>query len=157
MLPVIILENIRSAYNVGNIMRTADALGRGVLMTWYTPTPDSDFKVRKTSLWAELVIPRSYHETIDQAIQHLRTWWYLIRAGECTADSQAIDQLVSKTDNTKPIALIVGNEVIGVSHTALQLADQVTHIPMSGTKESLNVWQASAIMMREIKKKGKTT
>ncbi len=152
MMPFVILENIRSAYNVGNIMRTADALGRGVLMTWYTPTPDSDFKVRKTSLGAELVIPRSYHETIDLAIQDMRKRWYMIRAGECTDDSISIDQLVSKTDPNQLIWLIVGNEVLWVSQLALQLSDQITNIPMSGTKESLNVWQASAIMMREIKK-----
>jgi tRNA G18 (ribose-2'-O)-methylase SpoU len=152
MTPFIILENIRSAYNVGNIMRTADALGRGVIMTWYTPTPDLEFKVRKTSLWAELVIPRSYHETIKQAVNHLHHQWYIIRAGECTDHSSPIDTLVSSYLWSSPIGLIVGNEVIGVSTQALQLADQVTHIPMDGIKESLNVWQASAILMREIKK-----
>jgi len=66
MKNVVILENIRSAYNVGNIIRTADALGRDVRLSGYTPSPDDTPKVKKTSLGAEETVGlKQFDGTLD--------------------------------------------------------------------------------------------
>lgn len=143
---VVILENIRSAYNVGNIIRTADALWWQVRLTWYSPSPEDTQKVVKTSLGAEKSVGLKQFGHTPEAIEFAKEQWLLVIAAEITKDSISLDTL-KKTDHSG-IAIIFGNEVDGVLDSTLKLVNHIVHIPMYGIKESLNVGQSSAIFMR---------
>jgi len=160
----IVCENIRSAYNVGNIIRTADALGWGVVISWYTPSPHTQPKVHKSSLGAHEAVPvvdfgdmlRDTQPAHDRA----RGNNYLCIAAEITPASKPLDRWLFAMDHTSMIyeqkkydwlAVRVGNEVTGVEPDTLASVDAIIHIPMQGIKASLNVWQAAAIIMRERK------
>ena len=147
---IIILENIRSAYNVGNMIRTADALWREVWIVWYTPSPLDSPKVVKTSLWAENTVNlRQFDFTMD-AINEAKKIWLQIVAAELTPDSIALSDF-SRPSN-QWIAVIFWNEVDGVMEKTLKEVDAVIQIPMQWIKESMNVGQSSAIFMRELGK-----
>ena len=147
---IVILENIRSAYNVWNIIRTADSLWREVWIVWYTPSPIDNTKVCKTSLWAENTVwLRQFDFTID-AIQEAREMWLEIIAAELTENSVSLGEYVCKSENW--IAVIFGNEVDGVMPKTLKEVDWVVEIPMQWIKESMNVGQSTAIFMRELRK-----
>lgn len=145
MKNTIVLENIRSCYNVGNIIRTADALWRDVILVWYTPSPTSQPKVKKTSLGAEEAVNLKEFFTIEAAIEYLRIQWYGIVAAEVTPDAIELDTYQTK----KPlhVAVIFGNEVTWVEPETLQKVDAVIKVPMVWEKESLNVGQTAAIFM----------
>lgn len=149
----IVLENIRSAYNVGTIIRTADALGYDVVLSGYTPNPETEEKVRKTSLGAEAQVTLLSFWNPDEAILFLQKEGYQLIAAECTADSVSLET-IQEMEVSKKIALIVGNEKTGVFAATLQACRIVTHIPMRGVKESLNVAEAAAIVMREMRERG---
>lgn len=144
----IVVENLRSAYNVGNILRTADALGWGVVFAWYTARPDHK-QVKKTALWAELTVPTLLFDDLESAYVHCTTTGLLIVA-ELTPTSIPLQTLQEEllTCTYEHIYVVVGNEVTGVETSTLSCANYVTHIPMLGSKESLNVGQAAAIIMR---------
>ena len=148
---IVILENIRSAYNVGNIIRTADSLWWEVWIVGYTPSPLDNPKVCKTSLWAENTVwLRQFDFTVD-AIQEARDMWLEIIAAELTENSVSLGEYVCKSENW--IAVIFGNEVDGVMPKTLKEVDGVVEIPMQWIKESMNVGQSTAIFMRELRKK----
>jgi len=143
---IVILENIRSAYNVGNIIRTADALGWQVRLTWYTPSPLDTQKVVKTSLGAENNVGLKQFGHTPEAIEFAKQEKLLVVAAEITKDSITLDSLTK--DKHSGVAIVFWNEVDGVLDSTLKLVDQIVHIPMQGIKESLNVGQSSAIFMR---------
>ena len=148
---IVILENIRSAYNVWNIIRTADSLWREVWIVGYTPSPVDNPKVCKTSLWAENTVwLRQFDFTID-AIKLAREMWLEIIAAELTENSVSLWEYVCQTENW--IAVIFGNEVDGVMEKTLKEVDAVVEIPMQWIKESMNVGQSTAIFMRELRKR----
>ena len=148
---IVILENIRSAYNVWNIIRTADSLGREVRIAGYTPSPMDNPKVCKTSLWAENTVwLRQFDFTID-AINEAREMWLEIIAAELTENSVPLWKYIYKSENG--IAVIFGNEVDGVIEKTLKEVDAVVEIPMQWIKESMNVGQSTAIFMRELRNK----
>jgi len=146
VMNIVILENIRSAYNVGNIIRTADALWWQVRLTWYTPSPIDTQKVVKTSLGAENTVGLQQFGHTSEAIEYAKKQWLLVIAAEITNDS--IPLALLQKDSHPGAAIIFWNEVDGVLDSTLQLVDKVVHIPMHGIKESLNVGQTSAIFMR---------
>ena len=150
---IVILENIRSAYNVWNIIRTADSLWWEVWIIGYTPSPLDNPKVCKTSLWAENTVwLRQFDFTID-AIQEAREMWLEIIAADLTENSVSLREYVCKSENW--IAVIFGNEVDGVMEKTLKEVDTVVEIPMHWIKESMNVGQSTAIFMRELWKNRK--
>ena len=145
---IVILENIRSAYNVGNIIRTADSLWWEVRIVWYTPSPVDNPKVVKTSLWAENTVwLRQFDFTID-AINEAHEMWLEVIAAELTENSVSLWEYVCKSENW--IAVIFWNEVDGVMEKTLKEVDAVVEIPMQWIKESMNVGQSTAIFMREL-------
>lgn len=148
---IVILENIRSAYNVGNVIRTADSLWWEVWITGYTPSPVDNPKVCKTSLWAENnVWLKQFDFTID-AINEARKMWLEVIAAELTKDSVFLWEYVCKSE--KWIAVIFWNEVDWVMGKTLKEVDEVVEIPMHWIKESMNVGQSTAIFMWELRKK----
>ena len=148
---IVILENIRSVYNVGNVIRTADSLWWEVWITWYTPSPVDNLKVCKTSLWAENnVWLRQFDFAID-AINEVRSMWLEVIAAELTKDSVSLWEFVCSSKDW--VAVIFWNEVDGVMEKTLKEVDKVVEIPMKWIKESMNVWQSTAIFMWELRKK----
>ena len=125
---IIILENIRSAYNVGNVIRTADALGREVRITGYTPSPLDHPKVKKTSLGAEDSVALKQFDYTNDAITYAKELKISIIAAEITPD--AIDLQSFSENNRADIAIVFGNEVEGVLPETLKTVDQVVFIPM---------------------------
>lgn len=125
---IIILENIRSAYNVGNVIRTADALGREVRITGYTPSPLDHPKVKKTSLGAEDSVALKQFDYTSDAITYAKELKISIIAAEITPD--AIDLQSFSENNRADIAIVFGNEVEGVLLETLKTVDQVVFIPM---------------------------
>lgn len=149
MYKIIILENIRSAYNVGNIIRTADALWWEVWMTGYTPTPETSGRVGKSALGAQDYVPLCSFVTTEQAIVAARDLWCAVVAAEVCSGADQL-QAVSWKLQDSSVVVIFWNEVVGVEQSTLDRVDSVVYIPMQGYKESLNVGQTAAIFMWEL-------
>jgi 23S rRNA (guanosine2251-2'-O)-methyltransferase len=115
-MQVIILENIRSAYNVGNVLRTADALGRNVWIVGYTPSPLDHPKVRKTSLGAEENVHLQQFDFTLQAIEHAKHLGMQVIAAEITEHA---DSLTTFSPLHSDIAVIFGNEKEGILESTL--------------------------------------
>ena len=144
---IVILENIRSAYNVGNVIRTADALGRSVWICGYTPSPLTHPKVKKTSLGAEESSEILEFNNTAEAIIFAKEHNIKVLAAEL--DEKAIPlNNYQKTD--QQLAVVFGNEIEGVLPKSLEMADAIIAIPMQGIKESLNIGQSAAIIMRAL-------
>ena len=147
-----VVENLRSAYNVGNIIRTADALSRGVIFVGYTARPDHK-EVKKTALWAELTVPTLEFKEPGDALYYMNTHGLTI-AAEITEESIGLAHIhthIALLDKAKgDLFVIVGNEITGIEWESLTKSDIICHIPMLGSKESLNVGQAAAIIMWEL-------
>ncbi len=142
----LILDNIRSAYNVGSIFRTADsALAEQVVLCGYTPFPPQK-EVLKTALGSTESVPWHYYENITDAIKTLKSQNVKILALELTDNS--IDYTELKKEDY-PLAIILGNELSGVSDEALELCDGAIEIPMYGVKHSLNVGVSTGIALFE--------
>lgn len=140
---VLVLPDIRSCHNVGAMFRTADACGVDKLwLCGYTPVPPRP-QIDKVALGAETWVPWEQASDVLAVVRELKKNGYTIVALEKNASSVEIDTV----ELTGPAALIVGNEVTGVGEDLLQMADVVTHIPMQGRKESLNVSVAAGIGM----------
>lgn len=133
-----LLDNIRSAWNVGSMFRTADGLGiAGLHLCGITATPEND-AVGKTALGAERSVRWSYHKSALDAARMLKAQGKKLWALEQDARARSI--LESAAGSLEdPTVLIVGNEVTGVDPGVLDLCDQILCIPMAGTKRSLNV------------------
>jgi len=146
---VLILENIRSAHNVGAIFRTASGAGVGkIFLVGYTPTPLDRFNrpqqtIKKTALGAEQEIPWEYDSEIEAIIFKLKRQSYKIVSVEQTSTSVSLENFCTP----QKAVFILGNEVSGVTDKALGLSDYITQIPMLGKKESLNVATAMALVV----------
>ena len=149
---VLILHDIRSTYNVGSVFRTADALGvNKIFLTGYTPTPIDNFgrarkDVAKTALGAEKNILWEHFSTINPVLKKLKKEKFSIIALE--QSSKSIDY--KKVKPLYPVAVILGNEVLGISSRILKQCDLIMEIPMIGKKESLNVSVATGVALFRI-------
>ena len=147
MKKVIILDDIRSVFNVGSIFRTADALGvDGLFLCGTTPTPLDRFgRVRndlaKVALGAEKNIVWKYAKNITTVLKMLKKEKFQIIAIE--QDRRSVD--IQKVKAKNSVALVLGNEVDGIDKKVLKCADVIAEIPMHGKKESLNVGVAFGI------------
>lgn len=148
MSHLLILENIRSAYNTGVMLRTCDALWWQAVLSWFTPDPETDEKVHKTALGAQASVVVWSFRNPTEAIQRARVQWYTLIAAEKNMKSAALPQF-TKTPKAK-YAVFMGNENTGVLAETLNVVDHILHIPMLGMKESLNVAEAAAIFMWEL-------
>ena len=138
---VVILDNIRSVYNVGSIFRTSDALGIDkIYLCGCTPTPIDRFgrsrqDLAKVALGAEKDITSEYCADTKEIIKKLKKEGYQIIAIE--QDKKSVD--FKKVKVKYPVAIVMGNEVGGIDKKNLALCDIIVEIPMVGKKESLNV------------------
>jgi 23S rRNA (guanosine2251-2'-O)-methyltransferase len=139
-----VLENIRSAFNVGSIFRTSDSAGIKTLhLCGMTPTPDNP-KVSKTALGAEFSLPWEYYPDALEVVRQKHQQGYQILALE--GGEQAINlQEAIQTLSPEPVLLLVGSEVSGLDPKILSLCHAIVSIPMLGFKDSLNVAVAYGI------------
>jgi len=157
MSVIIILDNIRSAHNVGSIFRTADAFGiTEIYLCGTSPTPIDKFNrprkdIAKVSLGAEKTVTWRYFVSSLRAVNVLRKKGVKILSIEQSEGSADISDI--KMYQNADIALVFGNEVEGVSSKILRVSDKIFEIPMRGKKESLNVSVAFGIVVAEIQKK----
>lgn len=144
-LPVIvILDNLRSAFNVGSFFRTADAFGvEKILLCGFTPQPPHH-EIRKAALGAEDVVAWQHFNTVRQAAESLPAH-YLRIALEQTDQSVPLERF--RLNPGQGAALFVGNEVHGLSPEALACCEVAVEIPQRGFKHSLNVAVASGIAL----------
>ena len=147
--PVItILENIRSAYNVGSVFRTADAfLLESVFIIGYTACPPHK-EIKKTALGAEDSVDWKYFKTSEEAIKELRELGYKVYSVEQATGSHSLEKI--KIGSNEKIAVIFGNEVAGVEQSTLLLSDGCIEIPQLGMKHSLNISVAAGVVLWEI-------
>lgn len=153
-LPVVfVLDNVRSALNVGSVFRTADGFGidKVVLCGITAQPPHRD--ILKTALGATETVNWLYEMNIDLVIDRLKSESYRIIVIEQTTQSCLLQDF--KMQHNEKYAFIFGNEVSGVSETVLEKADICLEIPQSGMKHSLNVAVCAGIIgwecVRQIK------
>ncbi len=144
----IVLDNLRSAFNVGSIVRTADcALVEKVYFCGITAHPPHQ-KLDKTSVGAMLYVPWEYKKTVNEAVWELKNRSIPVIGLELTSRSR----LIWEYSFPIPVGLILGNEALGISQEALAVADEVVEIPMLGYKNSINVAVALGIAVYEIQR-----
>jgi 23S rRNA (guanosine2251-2'-O)-methyltransferase len=149
----VIAHDIRSTHNVGSLFRTADGAGvTNVFLTGYTPTPVDEYgkergDIAKVALGAEKTISWEHKKSPGSIIKRLKTEGIYIVGLEQSEHSFPLHWFAKKKlpKEYAGVALIVGNEVQGVSKSLLKLCDILLEIPMHGEKESLNVSVAFGI------------
>lgn len=145
---VVVLDNVRSAHNVGSVLRTADAFRiEGVALCGITPQPPSA-ELHKTALGAEDSVEWSHYATALEAVAALRAEGYTVLAVEQAEGSTWLDEF--KPDPAARYAIIMGNEVHGVAQEAVDAADGCLEIRQRGTKHSMNVSVSAGIAMYKI-------
>lgn len=143
-----VLDNLRSAFNVGSIIRTADcALVEKVYCCGITAHPPHK-KLDKTSLGALPYVPLEHRETALEIVSELKEKEVAVYALELTNKSRVIWDISFPL----PVAVVLGNEALGVSEEVLHLADEIVEIPMLGYKNSINVAVAFGIAVYEIQR-----
>jgi len=151
---VIILDDIRSCFNVGSLFRIADCVGVSkVFLCGYTPAPVDKFgrinkEIKKVALGGEVSVSWEKHFSVLRLVKKLKSEGFEIVSLEQSDNS--LDY--KKFKPIKKTAIIVGNEVLGVSNKILKLSDRIVEIPMKGKKESLNVAVATAVALFRILK-----
>ncbi len=144
---VVVLDDVRSMHNVGAVFRTADAfLVEKIVLCGITPRPPHR-DIHKAALGATESVDWEYAESAKDAVEKLKANGYEIVAVEQTTGSVEISDF--KMDKDKKYALILGNEVEGVSDQLLPLCNAFIEIPQLGTKHSLNVSVCAGIAIWE--------
>lgn len=145
---VIVLDNVRSAQNVGSFFRTADAFGIGrIALCGISATPPNR-EIHKTALGAEQSVAWSYHPTTLECIASLRQEGYRIIAIEQIEGATMLNNF--RAESTERYALVFGNEVDGVDQAVADIVDGAIEIPQVGIKHSLNVSVSAGILMWEL-------
>ena len=143
----VFLENVRSAYNVGAVLRTADAAYlESVYCAGITADP-SHRRVVKTALGAQETVPWSRDQDAPALATALKNRGYTLAALEITTEPTSWDAI---GEIHFPLCLVVGNEVSGVSESVLGLCDMALEIPQFGEKHSLNVAVAAGIAVYKL-------
>ncbi len=145
---VIVLDNVRSAHNVGSVFRTADAfLLAGVYLCGITATPPNK-EIFKTALGASDWVSWQYAANTTDAVQHLKSEGYTIIAIEQADASVPLHRFMPDTTQQR-YALVFGHEVEGVSEAVMALADECVEIPQLGVKHSLNIAVSVGVVLWE--------
>lgn len=145
---VVVLENVRSAYNVGSVFRTADAfLLKGIYICGYTAYPPHK-EIKKTALGAEETVAWKYFKKTAEAIEELKDQGFRVFAVEQAMNSCPLQQLEIEAD--QKLAVIFGNEVSGIESTTIEQTDGCIEIPQLGMKHSLNIATAAGVVLWEL-------
>jgi tRNA G18 (ribose-2'-O)-methylase SpoU len=141
---VVILDDVRSRHNVGSIFRSADAFGVSrILLCGFTPQPPHR-EIEKTALGATMSVPWSHAEDAAAVVRDLQAQGYRVLAVEQTVQAVPIGEVLV---DDRPLALVFGNEVEGVSDAVVQACDACMVIPQHGSKHSLNVSVCAGVVL----------
>lgn len=145
----VVVDNVRSLENIGAIFRTADDLAvTKIFLCGISGFPPSD-KISKTALGAQKTVPFEYQKHCWRVLDTLSKNKVMTVALEQTEKSIVYDKFKPRF----PLALVIGNEIKGVSRAILKRADKIVYLPMLGRKESLNVAVAFGVIGYEFNKK----
>lgn len=143
---IVVLENVRSAYNVGSVFRTADAfLIEALFLCGYTAFPPHK-EIRKTALGADETVQWKHFKNTMDAISELRAAGYAVFSVEQAQDSLKLHQFT----DAKKLAVVFGNEVTGVEQSTIAQTDGCIEIPQLGMKHSLNISVAAGVVLWEL-------
>jgi 23S rRNA (guanosine2251-2'-O)-methyltransferase len=146
----IVLDNVRSALNVGSVFRTSDAfLIENIILCGITATPPNK-EIRKAALGSTDSVNWKYIKNTTDAVKQLIKDGYHVVGIEQADKSTKLNEFELPK---KPIAIILGNEVNGVDQQAIDLCNEVIEIPQFGTKHSLNIAVTSGIVIWDLWKK----
>lgn len=144
---IVVLDNIRSAHNVGSVFRSCDAFKADkVLLCGISATPPSA-EIHKTALGAEFSVPWEHFDNTLDALQALRGDGFTLVSIEQTEHSLKLGSFTP--DPSKRYALIFGNEIDGVAQEVVDFSDSSVEVPQFGTKHSLNVSVCAGIVLWE--------
>ncbi len=146
---VLVLDNVRSAQNVGSLFRSADAFGVDHIHLCGITAQPPHREILKTALGATSSVAWTYHASSRDALQRLSDQGYTLCALEQSHDSRSLQDW-QWTDVQAHVALILGNEVKGVEQSLLDQCDDVLEITQVGQKHSLNVAVSGGIAMHHI-------
>ncbi len=150
---VVVLDHVRSLYNVGSVFRTGDAFRiSGVCLCGITAQPPHP-EIHKTALGAEESVSWKYFERTEDAVQKLKEQGYTILTIEQCEGSTKLQNFKRELD--KKYAVIFGNEVKGVQQHIVDMCDGCLEIPQYGTKHSLNVSVTAGIVLWHLTEKAK--
>ena len=150
---VVVLDDIRSLHNIGSVFRTSDAFAiEKIVLCGITAKPPHR-EIQKTALGATESVKWEHNESCVAAIGSLRSDGFQIYGVEQVANSQSLESV--QMDYEKPLALVFGNEVKGVSQLALDKCDDFIEIPQDGTKHSLNISVSVGVVLWELSKRFK--
>ena len=145
---IVVLDNIRSCNNIGSFFRTSDALLiEAIYLCGYTATPPNK-DIHKTALDAENTVSWSYFKKAVEAVDVLHREGYKVYAIEQVENSIMLNNFMPAPDNR--IALVFGNEVVGVQQEVVDACDGAIEIPQFGTKHSFNVSVSGGIVLWDI-------
>lgn len=136
---VVVLDNIRSAHNVGSAFRTCDSFKIDKLWLCGICAVPPSAEIHKSALGAEDSVPWEHSDSTMDVVSHLRTVGYEIVSVEQTVNSVSLEKFSPEFADGKKYALIFGNEVDGVDQAVVDASDMTLEIPQFGTKHSLNV------------------
>jgi len=148
----VVLDDIRSLYNVGSVFRTCDAFRvESICLCGITATPPST-EIHKTALGAEDSVAWKHFATADEAVKELHHRGYQVYAVEQVEHSTKLPNLTLHANHTNnaSYAIVLGNEVKGVHQSTVDLCDECLEIPQYGTKHSLNVAVTAGIVIWEL-------
>lgn len=162
---VLVVHNVRSAHNVGSILRTADGFAvEEVFFTGYTPYPKmtndkrlphvidrAEKQIGKTALGADKTVKWRHYDNVAKLLTHLNKSGFMLVALEQTAKAISLPEFRPPGS----VALIVGSEIGGIDEKLIELADTSVEIPMSGKKESFNVSVAAAVAIYHLRTSSK--
>lgn len=150
---IVVLDDVRSLYNVGSVFRSGDAFRiAAVYLCGITACPPNA-EIHKTALGGEDSVDWKYFERTEDAVEELHRDGYFVYSIEQVEGSTKLQNLNLNTASGNGYAVIFGNEVKGVKQNVVDMSDDCLEIPQFGTKHSLNVSVTSGIVMWEFAKK----
>lgn len=146
---IVVLDDVRSLYNVGSVFRTSDAFRvEAVYLCGITATPPHP-EIHKTALGGEEAVEWRYFKTAEEAVEELHHNHFFVYAIEQVEDSTKLQEASFTHHSSKGYAVVLGNEVKGVHQQVVDLCDGCLEIPQFGTKHSMNVSVAAGIVIWE--------
>lgn len=152
---IVVLDDVRSLYNVGSVFRSADAFRiEAIYLCGITATPPNA-EIHKTALGGEDSVDWKYFERTEDAVEDLHKkgiFVYSVEQVEHSTKLHTLDLNAESTTNNSHYAIIMGNEVKGVKQSVIDMSDACLEIPQFGTKHSLNVSVTAGIVIWEFVK-----
>jgi 23S rRNA (guanosine2251-2'-O)-methyltransferase len=149
-MPLFVLDNFRSAYNVGSVFRTAESVyPAGVLLTGITVRPGSR-KLARTARGTQATVPWRYFDTPSEAVDWAKGTGRTVVAVESGTPGSVPLHMAGFPVSS---AFVLGNEALGVSEAVLEAADMLVHVPQSGERNCMNVSGVAAVLAWEIQRR----